>query len=403
MELSIQKRDEFVNWIDNSLDDGKSPRAIKDALVKYNVPLRVIEEFTYFLKDKYFSEFKKHIVSDKHTIDSYLLDEINALRRASFNDTEIRNELLLENYRPETVTKALRIVKKRRFYKNFVTSTSVVISFIGLFLYQLMSGLNTEDQGIRLLVTFLPSIASVIFVVFFLEIFKEKASKIILIVPVVMTGIFYYVGTVYNTLPNINMAQASLLNLVISYIFIIAIASMGIGKTTFLEIGDINYRIKNFKMEEKRLGRTLMRPRERLKAIINEININLPKINDIVLSVYSAKNKAAPDVRRMLTISQKHLNELMDLDSDSAPNKYLVRKLLTTLEMYVRNICKREYELLGPSANKLKINIRDEQGRDRIIDVLTHNSTEPVLEYFRTSIDMFMWLSKDLEKERRKI
>jgi len=264
----------------------------------------------------------------------------------------------------------LAVAPKTKYLKKMVEFLSIVALAVLIF----WIGFSTNAPFGSVIAGFLPSIVSLLFLVSVVE--TERHVEYSWLMPAVFSAVFLVLGLI-QTPPfgKMEIGKLTFLNLVISYIFLIIISYPSAYKK--IEHAEP-------KEEEKTIEHHLRSIEDKCKAI-----------NFVIGRVYRSSNGGTTSMRDDIRIPSELYNEF-----ERAVKEGTKEQMIDALDKIGRsllNLQKTETEVFGERASHLKNLVRDEHGNSRIIDVLTHNDNDPVMNYYADALEAYKEIRSKIE------
>lgn len=131
---------------------------------------------------------------------------------------------------------------------------------------------------------------------------------------------------------------------------------------------------------------------------VHSIQDKCKAINFVIGRVYRSSNNGTDGIRNKIRINSDLYNEFEDAEREG--NKKRMIKALDKINKSLENLRKSEKNVFGSKAKKFKNLIRDTTGNSSIIDVLSKNDKDPVMNYYMDAVDAFNDLKRKLNQEQ---
>lgn len=262
--------------------------------------------------------------------------------------------------------------------------------FLGLLLVLVtLIAAQGDYQIFLVLAGFLPTILLISLSMTIHEQYAKHKSWLWLL-PIVINFIFYFIGSttpvIYNQFDVNTLIGA---NLMLSIIYVIVVAAV------FLD---------DFKKQVEKKEKKHIASPQSLQDIINSIEDKSKALNFVIGRVYSKYHGGSRDLRAKLHIPSDWYNEfsLIGVGTDNIDTKKLV-ELIDRFENQLELLLKSEKEVIGYECDNLKNLIRDNKGRDTIIDVLDKNDKDPARSYFEGAVSFCKQIKTEIKENRLNI
>jgi len=298
------------------------------------------------------------------------------------------------------LTKEVSPISKK--FLLIISSLIYVIVLIGL------TSASQSNLGIVFL-SLIPFLAHIAFFFFLLE-EEHKLFKTIWILPVILSMLFYLVWySGLNILNQIDGSTIFVLNIILSYIinaiFIIFykkrstisykkhkdlrknfhFLKQSYNERTAIqtdEIENLKIKLKNF---EKQLNVT----QENLSFNLRSIEDKCKSINFVIGRVYGKLHGGNERIRDSIKISSEWYNAFSELTQnfrkEDSARLYII---LDNIHQKLKVLELKEVEVFDHiSLSHLSLD-REQNGRDRILDILATNDKDPVYDYHQESLEI---------------
>ncbi|PIN87163.1 hypothetical protein COV19_01065 [Candidatus Woesearchaeota archaeon CG10_big_fil_rev_8_21_14_0_10_44_13] len=346
----------------------------------------------------------------KKELREYMIDQLDSGHTVA----GITDHLIKYGHKREELERIFDdILDEEESNKKSLFKMAAEILFISLFvLFIFWVGISSDSSGEAVFIGFLPTIT---LIVLSLALGKKVKKSIFMIMPLVLAFFFYISGTL-STIPvfaGMEVGNLTLLNLVMSYIFIFFIQSsdvlnrismsfLGGREDEFEEERDESAegRFEQFRkafeprQEKERHGQRqpseakgeyieVPQKHESLKKVVESIESNCKALNSAIGRVYRRSNGGTNLVRELIHVKSEWYNGFRYLLANH-PDNHAIYELVDKIEKRLNLLFRKEFELFGTIQFKnLK---RDSSGSSRIIDVLIMNDNDPVQTYFENAL-----------------
>lgn len=289
-------------------------------------------------------------------------------------------------------------IRKRSFIKR-----AAELLFVVLFvMFILWVGASSDSPGEAVFVGFLPTIVFII--LSFVVVEKRFKKDLLVVLPLIIGFLFYISGTLssISIFENLEIAKLTLLNLILSYVFVLFIRYSelfgrikipGFDEDKIEEFeeektGALEKLRKEFTEpgeEEQKKGEyiTIPEKHESLKKIVESIESNCKALNSAIGRVYRKSNGGTRLVRELIEVKSEWYNSFNYL-LKNLHDRQAISDLVERIEKRLNVMFRKEHELFGTTQfRNLK---RDPNGNSRIIDVLIMNDNDPVQTYFENAL-----------------
>lgn len=276
---------------------------------------------------------------------------------------------------------------EERLLKNLhVTKVFLFGATILTLLFAAVLSVLTDASPFFTIVGLLPTVLATLLFLLLLE--GEYKDALFWLTPLALCFLFLTLGQFLNELfgSQLDLYVLTAINIVLSYIILVVMLLLEYtSKRTEVTTADV----ERFKLEE--LGKYLHTVEDKCKAI-----------NFVIGRVYRASNGGTKELREKLRIPSEWYNEFNEIPEEKTEEqRRIALDILARIENQLTLLLKPEKEVLDEAELKELVNIaRDEHGKDRIIDVLIVNDSDPVEEYLLGALDFCRKVKAQLEKLR---
>jgi len=295
--------------------------------------------------------------------DKRVVSYIKAQLKKGYERSEIVSHLVRSGHKREDAEYdfELAILPKTAAIRKAVEFLSIIALAAIIF----FAGFSSDAPFFSVLAAFLPSIVSLIFLISVVE--TRRHARYSWIMPAIFSLVFLALGLVQAPpFDRMDIGKLTVLNLVISYIFLIII-----------EYPSAYKKIEHSepKAEEKNIEHHFHAIEDKLKAI-----------NFVIGRVYRSSNNGTTSMRDDIRIPAELYNEF-----DKAVKEETKEQMLSIIDKIghrLMNLQKTEKEVFGERLH-LRNLVRDEHGNSRVIDVLSHNDNDPVMSYYNDALSAY--------------
>ena len=278
-------------------------------------------------------------------------------------------------------------VQKTTIDKFEILSGMFLLALLGLIL--ITAGLSGE-QVFLIVVGFFPTILTIIISLTMHDNYKEQ-NKTFWLLPIIIVGIFFFIGKNSNAFGNIDIEVLTGINFVLSTIYVAIVFGLFNEKKTTTIIKENKPAIPKEKKED-------------LQDYINSIEDKSKALNFVLGRVYNKYHGGDSSIRDKLKIPSEWYNEFSEIGVGTKKiNFEKLDEIITKFELQLKNFEKTEISLFKSKTEKLKNLIREPQGSDKIIDVLDHNDKDPVRSYYEGAINFCKKIRESMKDQKIKL
>ena len=254
-----------------------------------------------------------------------------------------------------------------------------------------------------------PFLSHIAFFFFSLE-EEHKLFKTIWILPVILSVLFYLVWySGLNILNQIDGSTIFVLNILLSYIINIIFIIFYQKRSTvsykkhkklehnfhtlqqgYIEKNNIQTdKIKDLKQKLKDFETRLKVTKENFSFNLRSIEDKCKSINFVIGRVYGKKHGGTETLRESIKISSDWYNAFSELTQDfKKEDSARIFIILDNIHQKLKLLELKEKEVFSNLAiSKLDLN-REQDGQDRILDVLATNDKDPIYDYHQESLEI---------------
>jgi len=304
--------------------------------------------------------------------DKRVVSYIKAQLKKGYERREIVSHLVRSGHKREDAEFDFELAVKPK--TDAIRKAVEFLSIVALAAIIFSVGLSSNAPFTSVLAGFLPSIVSLIFLISVIE--TGRHLEYSWVMPAVFSIAFLVLGLIQAPpFDKMEIGKLTVLNLVISYIFLII----------------IEYPAAYKKAEHSE-------PKEEERAIehhFHAIEDKLKALNFAIGRVYRSSNNGTTSMRDDIRIPSEFYNEF-----DRAVKEETKEQVIDAIEKIGRrlmNLQKTEKEVFGERAHHLRNLVRDEHGHSRIIDVLAHNDKDPVMSYYEDALAAYREIKRKIE------
>jgi len=260
--------------------------------------------------------------------------------------------------------------------KSWLFAATLITLFIAV-----ISSIMTDSGMLYAILGFLPAIATTI--IFILLIEGDYKDVLFWLTPLAVLFLVLAVGPAFNDMISgqLDIPVLAGLNLILSYLI------LGIMEVIEYHRTDDEQPPTEFKPEN-------------LEQYIHTIEDKCKALNFVIGRVYRASHGGTKSMREKIKIPSEWYNEFNAIKPEDIKEKrHIALGLLTRIQDRLAELLKPEKELFTPKELEgLKIIERDKDGKDRVIDVLTVNDSDPVEDYYLGAVDFCKRFIVELKK-----
>lgn len=274
-----------------------------------------------------------------------------------------------------------------------------------LLVFMFFLALKNDTSIILVIYGFLPTIAYLILNYIFLYRLRQK-RLIVWIMPFLLVLLFHGMAELVSqsTIARMDLTVVSYLNLLVSYVFaaitmfyIYVISEIEKEKSKLAHIQE-EVKVVEKREEKNKYGIESLD----IRTTIQGIEDKCKALNFAIGRVYSNKHGGNPELRSRIRINKEWYNTFSKLiESFTDEDKRNIKKSVSLILNQLNKLEKRESDVF-PKTNFKGIT-RDDQGRDRIIDVLVRNDKDPVETYVNSAKDFCKHILDVLSKEKKPV
>ncbi len=262
--------------------------------------------------------------------------------------------------------------------KAWLFASILITLFIAL-----ISAVMTNSSMAYAFLGFGPTLLCVLIYIGLLE--GEFKDVLFWLTPLVVCFLFLVLGTSLNSMigDQLDIPVLTGVNLILAYV-ILAIMSLieyqGEKQATLAELDE-------FKPEE-------------LHRYIHTIEDKCKALNFVIGRVYRASNGGTKEMREQIKVPSEWYNEFNAIPPDEAKEQsHKAIELLQRIQERLHSLLKPEKDVFVHEDIKgLKNLERDGHGKDRILDVLSVNDSDPVEDYYLGAMDFCSRITSELKK-----
>ncbi len=303
--------------------------------------------------------------------DRKLIKYIKKQLKVGYTRGEIVTHLVKSGHKREHVENNFEIAVKPK--TEAVKRVIEFLSIVALAVFIFWIGFISQAPAGAILAGFLPSIVSLIFFISVVE--TKRHVEYAWIMPLIFTIAFVILSFLQAPpFSKMEIWKLAFLNLIISYIFLIIISYPDIYKK---EEHDT-------KKDEKDIHHSVHSIEDKCKAI-----------NFAIGRVYRSSNGGTTSMRDDIRISSELYNEFERLVKEGTKDEMLTA--LDKIGESLLKLQKKEKDVFGSRINHLKNLVREKDGSNRIVDVISKNDNDPVMKYYADALDAYNEIRKKIE------
>jgi hypothetical protein len=278
---------------------------------------------------------------------------------------------------------------------------SLVIWFCIIILLSIM----TESEPFFALIGLSPVLLTIIVAYIIVDKYHLE-SGFLMVFPFIFTGLLLMLGMA-RLLKGIDYFTLATVNIVFGVLFVAAISTHhGMlhhrkHRTTETkeEKKEVHHKTTEAKVEKKILVK--LDSDEDVKKFVSSIEDKAKAINAVIGRVYSVRHGGTEPVRKKIRINPSDYNEFNELkDKEPSKRKAAAIKLLHKISATLAVFEQQEKELFDKEDLSGLVRLeRDDSGKDKIIDVLTKNDSDPVKSYYDGAKEFCSEALKELEEK----
>ncbi|MBS3128447.1 hypothetical protein J4410_04850 [Candidatus Woesearchaeota archaeon] len=291
----------------------------------------------------------------------------------------LKLELVKSGHKPSEIERALKEKETKKKIQHHQRFDKMLIGGVFFLMLALMFVLSmfSEQSLFNIFLGFLPTIISITLTIIIVETYKENHS-FIWAIPLVFIALFYVMAPNYLIFANLDLPQITVMNVIISYLFIMVINFISPPQHPHLppptHVTEPQIIIKEV-------------PKEVIREIIKEVPAKetvqtledkCKAINQVIGRVYRKRVGGTKAMREKINIPRAWYNAF----SKDQIDFNLLKKLLERLSM----LNKKEKEIWTTEHKALKKLKRNKEGNDRILTVLKTNDEDPIEKYVASAI-----------------
>lgn len=256
--------------------------------------------------------------------------------------------------------------------KRFEVFAAAYLLF--LLLVVLALSVSTDSTPFVVLLGFLPTLFTIIIAMVIYEAARDN-KNILWVIPLVLVFAFWWLGSSGRLVGHLDIDALSGLNLLLSFLYLI-----------------INYFLLQSAAPKAQKPRVVERVVEKvvekevipedLSRFIASIEDKGKALNFVIGRVYNAYHGGSKELRQRVNMKQEWYDQFSQIPDDPSRINFLeLSALISTIESRLRLLERSEAEIFGEDHHRFKHLVRDDQGKDRVIDVLDKNDKDPVKSY----------------------
>ncbi len=259
--------------------------------------------------------------------------------------------------------------RKRRF--EIVS----IIFMVFLFVFLIFLSASTGTNPFVVLLSMMPTILTIVVALLIYESLADN-RHVLWVLPLILSFVFNWYGkSSYTIFPNIDVDVLTALNVVLSFLYLV-----------------INYFAlqqpipKDKEVIIKEVVKEADIPFE-LTNFIASIEDKSKALNFVIGRVYNSYHGGSRALREKINMKQDWYDQFSQIPSDVDDIDFdALEKLVSKIEERLLMLNSTEREVFGDDCRHFKNLVRDEKGRDRIIDVLDRNDKDPVVSYYEGAL-----------------
>jgi hypothetical protein len=424
--VSVKKDQFIVDYIRALNEKGHDVSFIKHDLQKKGYSEEVVEEIIPIITDQKKPEmikpedFDKDVQVEEHRYRVGHAPE-NTHKKDSAHEKVQQRDHTAESEEPH-----YHIQKRKPQQQKISFNELIFMILYGIFMIFLIgwTSIKTEVSLAVIFFSFLPTLITIIASFFFFQ--AEPRFKIIVwVVPLFLCVIFYGAVSsgVLSLLRNIDLGNVTVFNFILSMVYILILDFFNhLDKSIITPIEKKVIKAeKRIMHDEHRMRDTLIRedakqpdmiyrkttkkhgPEEidkskevtvkgttqELQGYVRSIEDTSKAINFTIGRVYSNKRGGKPELRDKIKIDSTWYNLIAEISREGVDTRLPeLRNVIYQIGARLNVLYLTEKQVFGSQAIKRLNGIeRDEEGNDKIIDVLVKNDKDPVALYYQTAVD----------------
>jgi hypothetical protein len=272
-----------------------------------------------------------------------------------------------------------------------------IFSLLILLLIIIMTSISTDAPLLFVVIGFLPALVTIILsIIIYEESFHNKIT--IWFVPLILAASFFFIGTNYEYMNNsMDVATLTSINIIFSLIYLSLFF-------TLIQITKPSKKRKTEKKEEKDEKVIIIeKPNVDIQEYIASIEEKSKALNFVIGRTYNKYHGGSLELRQKINFKAEWYNELSEaLQNEESADKIRVFMIVENIEKQLEKIKKPEKEVFAESQlEKLKNLDRDEQGNDKILEVLMKNDADPVELYYKGIEEFCETIRRELEEKTK--
>jgi hypothetical protein len=236
---------------------------------------------------------------------------------------------------------------------------------------------KTESSSFIVLLTFLPTIFTVVIALIIYEAAKDN-KNLLWGVPFILVFLFNWYGKNNGgIIANVNVEGLTALNLLFSFLYLIVL-SLAVDHAS---------RPKPAPKQAPPPKKKLSSP-EDLSHFIASIEDKGKALNFVIGRVYNAYHGGSKELRERINMKQEWYDQFSQLPRDPAKIDFKeLGKLIMTIEARLKLLAKPEVEVFGLAHLQFRNLVRDASGNEPVLEVLAKNDKDPVKSYVEGALD----------------
>ena len=266
---------------------------------------------------------------------------------------------------------------------------SAAYLFVLLIFFFLLS-MCTDVTIFKVLFAFLPTIFTIVLAMVIYE--SERDNKNLLwVIPLVLIFAFHWFGkTTTGFFGDIDVDTLTGLNIVFSFLYLIInyflLQRSGKPEVVVKEV------IKEKMVEQEP---------EDISQFIASIEDKGKALNFVIGRVYNAYHGGSKDLRNKINMKQEWYDQFSQIPADPAKIDFgALKSLISTIKTRLKLLESSEVEVFGLVHKEFKNLVRNEFGRDKVIEVLDRNDKDPVKSYVEGAMEFCEKIESFIQKRQ---
>ena len=278
--------------------------------------------------------------------------------------------------------------KLARVAHDFSLRAMMVLCFGVYIAFLFLLSLSIPENPFVVALGFLPVLLYLVTIFTLLQLGKTIVALVYLL-PLVFS-ILYYVAWTFSLIPEFAAMDGGILavlNLVVSYVYAMILSFVHpVNRNHILSDNAVRVKEHSKRVKSRTAVPKIPLAEEEVKVTIRAIEDKCKAINFVVGRVYSDKKGGSKTLREKIVIPRELYNAFSELtDEEGSYDKLKLLSVVENIYARLRRLTHPERELFEIKVGKLPVK-RNDDGSDRVLDVLVKNDKDPVEDYHKAAV-----------------